>query len=96
MVKDVQQLWNKHEEAAVPSGFRGVVVDGINLTVLHCEIAANILTYIQTGGRLGPHRVHSLREKQKTLEKSLELLNGSSREYFTNLKKISDLVIRAT
>ena len=93
MVEKVRTLWEKHESSPVPAGFRGIIVDGLTLTQIHCDIAANILTFINTGGHLGSHRVNSLTSSQSKLAKSLETLPQESKAYLANLKSIGDIVL---
>lgn len=94
MVEDIKVLWEKHESTPIPAGFRAIVVNGITVTQLHCDIAANILTYINTGGRLGAHRIDSLVKTRKSLDDSLDKIPTESKNYLQNLKKISDLVLK--
>ena len=93
-VEKIRELWEKHEASPVPPGFRSLIIDGLSLTQIHCDIAANILTYINTGGRLGSHRVNTLQQRRSLLEQSIEKLPTESRAYFERLNKISDLVLK--
>lgn len=93
MVEKLKELWDRYEMSPVPMGFRGKIVDGINLTVLHCEVAANIMAFIETGGRLNCRRSLQHRQNHTVLERSLSVVNGESREYLAKLKGISELVV---
>ena len=94
MVENIRVLWEKHESSPIPAGFRSLVIEGLTLTQIHCDIAANILTYINTGGHLGVHRVNALVDRKSKLEKSIEQLPAESKAYLNNLRKISDLVLK--
>ena len=94
MVEKIRELWEKHESSPVPPGFRSVIVNGITLTQIHCDIAANIMTFINTGGHLGAHRVNALAKTRSVLEASIEQLPPEPKSYFQNLRKISDLVLQ--
>jgi len=93
MVEKIRELWEKYEASPVPAGFRAVVVDGLTLTQIHCDIAANILTYINTGGHLGSHRVNALVSKRSQLAKSIEQLAPEAKQYCSELRRISDMVL---
>lgn len=93
MVEKIRALWEKHEASPVPAGFRAIVVEGLTLTQIHCDIATNIMTFINTGGRLGSHRVNTLISNKSLLERSIETLPAESKSYCKNLRQISDLVL---
>ena len=93
MVEKIRALWEKHESSPVPAGFRAVVVNGLTLTQIHCDIATNILTFINTGGRLGSHRVNALLNHRSLLAKSIETLPPESKTYCKTLGQISDMVL---
>jgi hypothetical protein len=95
MINTVRQLWDQHESSPIPSGFRGVSVEGVSLTLIHSDIAANIMTFIQTGGALGRHRVETLKQRKALLKMSLDSLTPDSRAYFERIDKISDLIMPA-
>ena len=94
MVEKIRELWEKHESSPVPPGFRAIMVEGLTLTQIHCDIATNIMTFINTGGRLGSHRVNTLLNNRSLLERSIEQLPAESKTYCKTLRQISDLVLQ--
>lgn len=95
-VEKVRELWEKHEASPIPAGFRSLIIEGLTLTQIHCDIAANIMTYINTGGRLGSHRVNTLQQRRSLLRQSIETLPTESRAYCERLNKISDIVLQGS
>lgn len=94
MVEKIRALWEKHESSPVPAVFRAVVVEGLTLTQIHCDIATNIMTFINTGGRLGSHRVNALVSNTSLLARTIETLPPESKSYCKTLGQISDLVLQ--
>ena len=92
-IKDIAAEWAKHEETPFPLGHRTKPVGNSNLTMLESETASNIMTFIQTEGRLVGRRKAELQNQIETLVEAVEDLNGEAKLYFEGLKEISEKVL---
>ena len=91
-MNELQQLWEKHSKRNFPAGHRGKKINDIDLTVMDSDLSTCVLTFINTGGTLGP-RLRLVREKGlEDLEVVVAGLEGEGRAYFEEVQEMLVLI----
>jgi hypothetical protein len=90
---EILQLWKQHSSAAVPEGFDGKKLNGIELSLLEAEIAGCIRMYANQG-TLEYRHLETLSKRLIDLNTIVLLLNNEELVYFNRLRTLADLALQ--
>jgi hypothetical protein len=90
---EILELWHQHSSAALPKGYNGRTLNGIDLSVLEAEIAGCIHRYVNQGALEFRH-LESLSHRLIDLNAIMLLLNNEEMIYFDRLRTLADLVLQ--
>ncbi|MCB0317515.1 MAG: hypothetical protein KDD56_02075 [Bdellovibrionales bacterium] len=91
--ENISSQWLIHESKPFPAGCRNKKIADTNLTLLESDIAANILTFINTNGKLVGRRRAELECQVELLTDSILDLTEEARSYFDELREIASIVL---
>lgn len=93
VLERVRTLWQQHEGSKFPGGFTGSV-GGQNFFVLSVEIGTHVLTFVDGGGKLLPHRVSLLKQHVSGMRDGLQAVGSKpGTEYFERLIVMGDMIV---
>lgn len=90
---EIQEAWSAHESTPFPMGHRMKEINGKNVSVLESEVGGYIMTFLNTGGRLGARQYLAMKAFQQELPDIVNQLEGEGQKYFDSLRKIADMVM---
>ena len=93
--QEIAHRWASHEAKPFPMGHRTKEINGNNLTLLESGAASNIMTFINTEGRLLGRRQVELKKQVELLVGAIEELSDEAKSYFEELKAIGEEVLKS-
>ena len=90
---DIQQLWNEHLAARFPREITGKLISDYDAVMLDDDITGCVSTFLKSQRQLDESRILILQRCQQVLERSIDNLDGYSREYYQRLKTLAGFVL---
>jgi hypothetical protein len=90
---EILELWKQHSSAALPKGYDGKKLNGIDLSLLEAEIAGCVHMYVNQG-TLEYRHLETLSNRLIDLNTIVLLLNDEELIYFNRLRTLADLILQ--
>lgn len=92
--KLIEELWEEHQLATFPKGYRGMDVSGIDFVMLDANVAGCVDTFLSRGN-LNLSQTAILGLCYRNLSYVMPILNEEGATYYWRLERLAELVLRA-
>ncbi|MBP9758364.1 hypothetical protein KBD45_01605 [Candidatus Dojkabacteria bacterium] len=91
---EIARIWEIHKQSKYPKGFGGHEIDGIDLTLLDCDIAGCVSVFLSHNHELDKKRIATLSQCYRDITIVLNKLSEPELSYFSRLEKLASLILK--
>ena len=91
----INELWQEHQRAPFPAGFRARDIEGIDFVMLDADIAGCVSSFLKQRGSLDPRRTAVLGICYRNVTYVLPQISGKGQPHFARLEALARLVLEA-
>lgn len=92
-MKDIRELFRKHEQESFPVGHRNKQVAGAHLSLLNSEIMTIVVTFLSTNGSISSRHRVVIDKHLSTLKTVLLEIESDAQPFFLQLLDLGSQVL---